>query len=69
VIYKDALENRKRARKAAHNQNQQDQQSKLASRKEALLAHLEQNIRDLGVTIESEDQTEPSALSTPRHQK
>jgi hypothetical protein len=57
VTYKDELENRRRARKTAQHQNKQDQPTKLASRKEALLAHFEKNIRDLGVTIETDDQT------------
>lgn len=57
MTYKDQLENRRRARKAAQQQNKQDQPTKLASRKEALLAHLETNIRDLGVTLETDDQT------------
>jgi hypothetical protein len=57
VTYKDQLEHRKNARKHAQHQNQQEQPAKLASRKKALLAHLEKNIRDLGVTIETDDQT------------
>jgi hypothetical protein len=57
VTYKDQLENRKNARKHAQDQNQQEQPAKLASRKKDLLAHLEENIRDLGVTIETDDQT------------
>jgi hypothetical protein len=57
VTYKDQLENRKNARKHALHQNQQEQPAKLASRKNDLLAHLEENIRDLGVTIETDDQT------------
>ena len=57
MTYKDQLENRKNARKHAQHQNQQEQPAKLASRKKDLLAHLEKNIRDLGVTIETDDQT------------
>ena len=57
MTYKDELENRKNARKHAQHQNQQEQPAKLASRKKALLARLEKNIRDLGVTIETDDQT------------
>src|SRR4051795_3954537 len=57
VNYKDQLENRKNARKLAQHQNKQEQPAKLASRKKDLLAHLEENIRDLGVTIETDDQT------------
>src|SRR6478735_12812432 len=57
VAYKDQLANRKNARKHAQHQNQQEQPAKLASRKKDLLAHLEKNIRDLGVTIETDDQT------------
>jgi hypothetical protein len=57
VTYKDELENRKNARKLAQHQNKQEQPAKLASRKKDLLAHLEENIRDLGVTIETDDQT------------
>ena len=52
MTYKDQLENRKNARKHAQHQNQQEQPAKLASRKKDLLAHLEENIRDLGVTLE-----------------
>ena len=57
MTYKDELENRKNARKHAQHQNQQEQPARLASRKKDLLAHLEENIRDLGVTIETDDQT------------
>lgn len=57
VTYKDQLEIRKNARKFAQHQNQQEQPAKLASRKKDLLAHLEEKIRDLGVTIETDDQT------------
>jgi hypothetical protein len=57
VTYKDQLENRKNARKHAQDQNQQEQPAKLASRKKDLLAHLEENIRDLGVMIETDDRT------------
>jgi hypothetical protein len=57
VTYKDELENRKNARKLAQHEVKQDQPAKLASRKKDLLAHLEKNIRDLGVTIETDDQT------------
>ena len=62
MTYKDQLENRKNARKHAQHQNQQEQPAKLASRKKDLLAHLEENIRDLGVTIETDDQTGPIGL-------
>jgi hypothetical protein len=57
VTYKDDLENRKKARKLAEHHNKQEQPAKLASRKKDLLAHLEKNISDLGVTIETDDQT------------
>ena len=57
MTYKDQLEIRKNARKFAQHQNQQEQPAKLASRKKDLLAHLEEKIRDLGVTIETDDQT------------
>ena len=57
MTYKDQLEKRKNARKHAQHQNQQEQPAKLASRKKDLLAHLEENIRDLGVTVETDDQT------------
>jgi len=57
VTYKDQLQNRKNARKLAQHQNQQDQPAQLASRKKDLLAHLEENIRGLGVTIETDEQT------------
>ena len=57
MTYKDQLANRKNARKHAQHQNQQEQPAQLASRKKDLLAHLEENIRDLGVTIETDDQT------------
>ena len=65
VTYKDQLENRKNARKHAQHQNQQEQPAKLASRKKDLLAHLEENIRDLGVTIETDDQTGTIGLKHP----
>ena len=54
MTYKDQLEKRKNARKHAQHQNQQEQPAKLASRKKDLLAHLEENIGDLGVTIETD---------------
>ena len=57
VNYKDQLENRKNARKLAQHQNKQEQPAQLASRKKDLLAHLEENIRGLGVTIETDEQT------------
>jgi hypothetical protein len=57
VTYKDELENRKNARKLVQHHVKQDQPAKLASRKKDLLAHLEKNIRDLAVTIETDDQT------------
>src|SRR3954453_9887830 len=57
VSYKDQLENRKNARELAQHQNQQEQPAQLASRKKDLLAHLEENIRDLGVTIVTDEQT------------
>ena len=57
MTYKDELENRKNARKLAQHQNKQEQPAKLASRKKDLLAHLEKNIRDLGITIETDNQT------------
>src|SRR6476620_6232446 len=57
VTYKDQLENPKNARKFAPHQNQQEQPAQLASRKKDLLAHLEENIRGLGVTIETDEQT------------
>ena len=44
MTYKDQLENRKNARKHALHQNQQDQPAKLASRKNDLLAHLEDDL-------------------------
>ena len=69
MTYKDQLENRKNARKHAQHQNQQEQPAKLASRKKDLLAHLEENIRDLGVTIELMIKPEPSVLNTLRHRK
>ena len=65
MTYKDQLENRKNARKHAQHQNQQEQPAKLASRKKDLLAHLEENIRDLGVTIETDDQTGTIGLKHP----
>jgi len=57
VTYKDDLENRKKARKLAEHHNKQEQPAKLASRKKNLLTHLAENIRDLGVTIETDEQT------------
>ena len=57
MTYKDELENRKNARKLAQHQNKQEQPAKLASRKKDLLAHLAKNVRGLGVTIETDDQT------------
>ena len=69
MTYKDQLENRKNARKFAQHQNQQEQPAQLASRKIDLLTHLEENIRGLGVTIETDNKQEPSVLNTPRHRK
>ena len=65
MTYKDQLANRKNARKHAQHQNQQEQPAQLASRKKDLLAHLEENIRDLGVTIETDNQTGTIGLKHP----
>ena len=65
MTYKDQLANRKNARKHAQHQNQQEQPAQLASRKKDLLAHLEENIRDLEVTIETDNQTGTIGLKHP----
>ena len=65
MTYKDQLENRKNARKHGQNQNQQEQPAKLASRKKDLVTHLEENIRDIGVTIDTDDQTGTIGLKHP----
>ena len=69
MTYKDQLENRKNARKLAQHQNRQEQPAQLASRKKDLLAHLEENIRGLGVTIEIMSKPAPSVLTTTRHRR